>query len=111
MKARLNISLEGIVFLYFLSYLPNIILTKLVTTLPSAALGRPLTGLETLPASLILNMVMTWAFIWLSGWHREAHGVQLGSLRLPVPTRYTMLSGVGTALVLFTVPLSFTFKG
>lgn len=111
MKARLNISLEGIVFLYFLSYLPNIILTKLVTTLPSATLGRPLSGLETLPASLILNMVMTWAFIWLSGWHREAHGVQLGSLRLPVPTRYTMLSGVGTALVLFTVPLSFTFKG
>jgi hypothetical protein len=28
---------------------------------------------------------------------------------VPVPTRYTVLSGVGTALVLFTVPLSFTF--
>jgi hypothetical protein len=26
-----------------------------------------------------------------------------------VPTRYTVLSGIGTALVLFTVPLSFTF--
>ena len=31
--------------------------------------------------------------------------------RIPVPTRYTLLSGVGTALVLFTVPLSFTFEG
>ena len=35
--------------------------------------------------------------------------VQLGGVRVPVPTRYTVLSGIGTALVLFTVPLSFTF--
>ena len=31
--------------------------------------------------------------------------------RVPIPTRYTLLSGLGTALVLFTVPLSFTFQG
>jgi hypothetical protein len=109
-RAR-RLPLEGIVVLYFLAYLPNIIMTKLVTTLPSATLGRPLTGLETLPASLILNLVMTALFIWWSGWHREAHGVTLAGRRLPVPTRYTMLSGFGTALVLFTVPLSFTFQG
>ena len=54
-----------IVFLYFLSYLPNVIITKLVTSTPNPALGRPLTGLETLPASLILNMVLTYLFIWL----------------------------------------------
>ena len=71
--------------------------------------GRPLTGLETLPASLIVNLVLTYLFIWLSGWHRDAHGVNIGGTRVPVPTRYTVLSGIGTALVLFTVPLSFTF--
>jgi hypothetical protein len=27
-----------------------------------------------------------------------------------VPTRYTLISGIGTALILFTVPLSFTFE-
>lgn len=111
MNARRSFPLEGIVFLYFLAYLPNVILTKLVTTQPNAMLGRPLTGLETLPASLILNLVMTYAFIGLSGWYREAHSVTVGRARLPVPTRYTLLSGLGTALVLFTVPLSFTFKG
>ena len=104
-------SLETIVFLYFLAYLPNVIMTKLVTTLPNAMLGRPLTGLETLPASLILNLVMTYLFVWLSGWHREAHTVAIAGRRIPTPTRYTLLSGVGTALVLFTVPLSFTFQG
>ena len=101
--------LEVVVLFYFLSYVPNILLTKLATSGVHPLLGRPLTGLETLPASLIVNLVLTYAFIWLSGWHRDANALQLGSLRLPLPTRYTLLSGVGSALVLFTVPLSFTF--
>lgn len=100
--------LEGFVFLYLLAYLPNVIVTKLVTSMPHAGLGRPLTGLETLPASLIINMVLTWGFIWLSGWHKDANKIALGPVRVPFPTRYTFLSGLGTALVLFTVPLSFT---
>ncbi|MGX7895329.1 hypothetical protein [Tsuneonella sp. HG222] len=100
---------EGFVLLYFLMYLPNVIITRLVTTTIHPGLGRAPTGLETLPASLIINLVLTYAFIWLSGWHRDANAVQLGGHRVPIPTRYTFLSGIGTALVLFTVPLSFTF--
>jgi hypothetical protein len=109
--SRRAFPLEGIVFLYFLAYLPNVIITKLVTTQPNARFGGPLTGLETLPASLILNLVMTYAFIWLSGWYREANTVTIAGRRVPFPTRYTLLSAFGTALVLFTVPLSFTFQG
>ena len=105
------IALELIVFGYFLAYLPNVMITRAVSTLSDTALGRPLTGLETLPASLIVSLVLTYLFIWLSGWHRDAHALRLGRLRLPVPDRWTFLSGVGTSLVLFTVPLSFTFKG
>ncbi|MFM6852807.1 MAG: hypothetical protein ACKOUM_01845 [Sphingopyxis sp.] len=103
--------LEGYVLLYFLAYLPNVILTKLATSIVHPALGRPLTGLETLPASLIINLVLTYAFILLSGWHRDANGVAVAGVRVPMPTRYTLLSGLGSALVLFTVPLSFTFDG
>lgn len=111
MSARRAFPLEGFVGLYFLFYLPNVIITKLVTSLPHGALGRPLTGLETLPASLILNTLMTYAFIWRSGWYRDANAVKLAGLRVPMPTRYTLVSGIGTALIVFTVPLSFTFKG
>lgn len=100
--------LEGIVLLYFLAYLPNVMMTKLMTSQPHEGLGRPLTGLETLPASLIVSMLTTYVFIWWSGWHRDANAVTLGGARVPIPTRYTLLSGLGTALVLFTVPLSFT---
>jgi hypothetical protein len=109
MKSLTRLPLESIVGLYFLSYIPNIILTRLATSGVNPERGRPLTGLETLPVSLIINLLLTYAFIWASGWHRDAHRIQLGAAHLPVPTRYTLLSGVGTALVLFTVPLSFTF--
>jgi len=91
-------------------YLPNVIITKLVTSTPHSELGRPLTGLETLPASLTVSMVLTWVFIWLSAWHRDANAVRVGGFRMPIPTFWTFLSGIGTALVLFTVPMSFTIR-
>ncbi|NBC36041.1 hypothetical protein GTZ99_05660 [Novosphingobium sp. FSY-8] len=103
--------MEGWVLVYFLSYLPNVMITRAVTGLADPVLGRPLTGLETLPASLIVNMLLTYGFIWLSGWHRDAHAVMVGRWRIPCPTRWTLLSGLGTAAILFTVPLSLTFKG
>jgi hypothetical protein len=109
MKSVTRMPLEWIVGLYFLSYIPNIIVTRLATSGVHPERGRALTGLETLPISLTVNLVLTYLFIWLSGWHRDAHGLQVGNTRVPVPTRYTVLSGIGTALVLFTVPLSFTF--
>jgi len=109
MKSLARLPLESIVGLYFVSYIPNIILTRLATSGINPERGRALTGLETLPVSLIINLLLTYAFIWASGWHRDAHAIQLGGVRVPVPTRYTLLSGIGTALVLFTVPLSFTF--
>jgi multidrug transporter EmrE-like cation transporter len=108
---RLTTSIELTVFLYFLSYVPNIIATKLVTSTPHPAFGRSLTGLETLPSTLIMSLVLTYLFIWLSGWHRDANATTIAGKRIPIPTRYTLLSGCGTALILFTVPLSFTFEG
>lgn len=110
MKPR-RMPIEAVLLLYLVSYLPNVMITKLVTSLPHGSLGRPLTGLETLPASLIIGMVATYLFIWLSGWHRDANAVTLLGRQIPVPTRYTAISAIGTALILFTVPLSFTFVG
>lgn len=103
--------IEGWIVFYLLLYLPNAMITKLITSTPPEGLGRPLTGLETLPASLTVSLVLTYLFIWLSGWHRDAHAMKLAGMRVPMPTRYTAMSGVGTALVLFTVPMSFTIEG
>lgn len=97
--------------LYLGCYVPYIVLTRLLATTPAPDVGRPLSGLEILPASLILSGVLTYVFVWLAGWYRAAHSVRVFGHPWPAPTRWTALSGLGTALVLFTVPLSFTFKG
>ena len=102
--------LESWVLFYLLLYLPNAMITKYLTSTDQPGVGRPLTGLETMPASLIISLVLTYIFIWLSGWHRDAHGKMFMGRRIPVPTRYTFISGIGTAFILFTVPLSFTIK-
>jgi hypothetical protein len=109
LKRSAALGIEWIVLLYFLSYLPNILFTRLTTTGIHPQLGRPLAGLEILPASLILNLLLTWLFIGWSGWYRDAHQIRIAGVNVPAPTRYTFLSGIGTALILFTVPLSLTF--
>jgi hypothetical protein len=102
--------LESWVLFYLLLYLPNAMITKLLTSTDQPGVGRPLTGLETMPASLIISLVLTYIFIWISGWHRDAHGRMFMGGRIPVPTKYTFISGIGTAFILFTVPLSFTIQ-
>jgi hypothetical protein len=111
MLKRLPVSIEVLTLLYFLSYVPNVLVTKLITSLTHETQGRPLTGLETMPVSLIISAIATYIFIWLAGWHNHANSIQIARLRLPFPVKATFVSGIGTAFVLFTVPLSFTFPG
>jgi len=103
-------SIELLSVLYLASYVPYATLTRWLSSIPYAPLGRPLTGLEVLPAVTILSGVLTYLFVWRSGWWREAHSGHLLGMRFPRPTRWTALSGLGAALLLFTVPLSFTFR-
>lgn len=109
-RASLVLPIEMWVGLYLLLYLPNVMVTRWVTTNPHPTLGRPLTGLETLPASLIISLVMTYIFIWWSGWYRDANTIDVAGRKIPFPTGLTFLSGIGTAMILFTVPLSFTIR-
>jgi hypothetical protein len=111
MKLLARMPLWLISLFYMASYVPYITITRLLATTPAAELQRPLTGMEILPASLILSAVWTYLFVWRAGWWRAAHTTHVMGLQLPRPTRWTALSGVGTALILFTVPLSFTFEG
>lgn len=103
--------IEITTLLYLAAYVPYMMITRALSTTPNAELGRPLSGLETLPATLIISTAMLAAFVWLSGWWKSAHHVMVGSLRIPFPTRWTAIAGIGTSLLLFTVPLSLTFEG
>jgi len=105
---RLPIELTAL--LYMLAYVPYIFIVRKLSTIAAPELGRPLTGLETLPAVLIMSSVMLFLFAWASGWWRSANRLSLGNWRVIFPGKWTFIAGIGTALLLFTVPLSLTFK-
>lgn len=74
--------------------------------------GQPaIDGAAILPASTVASVVVTFVFLFSSGWWRDAGRVQLGGLSLPAPSRWTALSGACTALILVTATLSYTFEG
>jgi drug/metabolite transporter (DMT)-like permease len=103
--------LELIVLSYFLMYVPYFVVVRWLALTPAAELGRPMTGLEILPATQILSGAATLAFVWLAGWWRFAHHARIGPLTVARPTWATFISGICTALILVTVPLSVTFEG
>jgi drug/metabolite transporter (DMT)-like permease len=106
-----RLPIEATTLLYVLTYVPYMLIVRALSTTSNDELGRPLTGLETLPATLLISTVMLVIFIWWSGWVRSAHHVTVGGWRIPAPTRWTFIAGIGTSFLLFTVPLSLTFEG
>jgi drug/metabolite transporter (DMT)-like permease len=107
----MRLGIELLSLLYFACYVPYAIVTRWLSTVLYVPYGRALTGLEILPATTILSGIFTLAFVWFSGWLRHAHQVKFFGRSWPSPTRWTFVSGIGTAMLLFTVPLSFTFQG
>jgi hypothetical protein len=96
--------LEAIVPLYLVVQATYVVLTRLAT-------GDGAGGLAILPYSLLVFLALTFLFIWLSGWHRDAHQRQVLGLRVPVPTRATLLSGIGSAMMLSAIPMSYSLAG
>lgn len=104
-----NFSIWLFAFGYFASYVPYSALTKAVSS--GKIGGIPVSGIELLPVSAIASLVGMFVFITAMRWWRYASSVTVGSLRLPCPGRYTLLSGVCTAGVIATTTLAYTFDG
>lgn len=96
-------------FGYFAAYVPYSALTK---ALSSGELGPPgLTGLAILPISTLASLVGMAVFISAAGWWKAASHARIAGVSLPVPTRWTLLSGLCTAAIIGTTTLAYTFSG
>jgi len=73
--------------------------------------GERVSGVELLPVSALASLIGMFAFITAMRWWKHASRVQIGSLSLPRPTRFTLLSGICTAGVIATTTLAYTFDG
>jgi hypothetical protein len=107
---RKRAHLAEFAFWYFATYLVYAAMVRWLAAVPYPKFGRPLTALEILPATMLLSGVFTALYAWTSGWWRRAHRTRIFGITFISPTRWTLISGIGTAMLLFTVPLSFTFK-
>lgn len=94
---------------YFGCYVPFTILTK--TASEGAFGGVRVPGVALLPLSTLAGVVVMLGFLAATGWWRSAGTVAVGRRRLPVPSRWTALSGVCTAVILTTTTLAYTFEG
>lgn len=108
---RRRAPLELFVLAYLLLWIPYIALNRALTTTGQSLLHHPLGGLDILPVSLVFNGLFTYAFMWLGGWWRSSPVQRFGPIAIPRPTRWTALSGLGAAMMLVSVPLSYTFAG
>jgi len=96
---------------YFVCYAPYSALTKALSdgTLPGVA--RPLGGFELLPVTTAASLLAMFTFLTSMGWWIHAGSRQAFGVRIPVPGRWTLLSGVCTAGVIGTTTLAYTFHG
>lgn len=98
-------------FGYFACYAPYSALTKAVTSGGLPGQLRAVSGFELLPLTVIASMLAMFVFLWLSGWWRFASRRRLFGVDVPVPTRWTFLSGLCSATIIGTTTLAYTFSG
>lgn len=95
-------------FGYFAAYAPYSALTK---ALSEGQLGPKVSGNQILPVSTLTSFVVMVVFVYATGWWRFAGRREVMGRALPVPTRWTALSGLCGATILTTTTLAYTFEG
>src|ERR1700720_401479 len=109
-KRRFGFDIWGLAIGYFAFYLPYCFLVKATTDglLPGIQAPSPF---EILPAIGIATAVAMTLIISANGWWKYAGRVRLFGLSVPSPRPLTLVSGIGTAAIIYTTTLVYTFSG
>ncbi len=103
-----HVSIWWWAFGYFAAYAPYSALTK---ALSDGKLGEKVPGNSILPLSTFSSLLAMVVFLLATGWWRSAGRKQVGGWAVPVPTRWTALSGLCGATILTTTTLAYTISG
>lgn len=98
-------------FGYFACYAPYSALTKLMSQGRLPGMQRAVDGFELLPVTTLASLVGMLVFITGAGWWRYASKRRVLGVRVPTPSRWTLLSGLATAAIIATTTLAYTFDG
>jgi len=95
---------------YFAFYTPYAALTKALSSGLLPALQAP-PRLAVLSVSLLATTALVAALFTARGWWRYAARRELCGLEVPAPGLHTALAGLGTALIVTTTTIAYTFVG
>jgi protein-tyrosine-phosphatase len=110
-KRKYGLQIWGLALGYFSFYTPYSGLTKAISKGWLPGMKGPVSGFELLPVTVMATVVSMLGFITLMGWWRYAGHREFFGLSLPVPGRWTFLSGLCMATIIGTTTLAFTFSG
>lgn len=110
-RRRFKLRIWWLALGYFAFYTPYSFLIKVVTGgLWPGAPGN-ISGFRLLPPVVVAIVVLIPLIITYQGWWRYAGRLKFGSLSIPAPRGLVVLSGLGTAIIIATTTLAFTFTG
>lgn len=96
-------------FGYFAAYVPYAAMTKAISSgMLEPAIPR-MSGTAMLPLTIATSTLGMVLFLGLSGLWRHARRFEVAGLSLPRPSLPTLLSGIGTAAIIATTTLAYTF--
>lgn len=96
---------------YVAFYAPYSFLIKILTSKLWPGIDAPVSGLRLLPAVAISTALVLPAIITFKGWWSYVSCREFMGRKFPVPPPLVVLSGIGTAIIIGTTTLSFTFTG
>lgn len=96
---------------YFLFYAPYAAFIKVTTNGLWPGVSGPVSGFRLLPAVVISTAVVLPVIASVAGWWNHAGRRQIFGRSVPFPRPLVFLSGLGTAIIIGTTTLIFTFRG
>ncbi len=110
-RRRFKLRIWWLALGYFAFYAPYSFLIKLLTSEQWPRINSPVSGFRLLPAVAISTALMLPAIITFKGWWGYMSCRNFRGRKVPIPPALVVLSGIGTAIIIGTTTLSFTFTG
>ena len=110
-RRRFKLRIWWLALGYFAFYAPYAAFIKVTTTGLWPGVPGPVSGFRLLPGVVISTAVLLPLIVSLAGWWEHAGHRRVLGLSVPFPRPLVLLSGFGTAIIIGTTTLIFTFPG
>src|SRR5215212_9105036 len=110
-RRRFKLRIWWLALGYFAFYAPYSLLIKVLTSEQWPGVGGPVSGFRLLPGVAVSTAIVLLAIITYQEWWRYLRRSDFFGLRVPAPPAMIVISGIGTALIIATTTVAFTFRG